>query len=236
MNIQWIGQSGYIVDLAGVKLVIDPYLSNSIEELQGFKRMLPISPDVKDLQADYIYCTHNHLDHFDPQTILSILELYPGCKIIGPRSVIEHAQQLKINTENLILLEPHQEFPLFDFKLTATPAIHSDPFSTGLLLQNQRHKVYFSGDTEYSVEFAQLIAETIGEKLDLLFVCINGKLGNMNTPEAVQFAQQLNPKLVIPNHYGMFAQNTADPADFAQQCTSSGLKSLVMQINTSIKL
>jgi L-ascorbate 6-phosphate lactonase len=236
MNIKWIGQSGYILAADGIKLVIDPYLSNSIEEQQGLKRMFPVPVAIEDLQPDYIYCTHNHLDHFDPQTILKILEVYPLCKIIGPTSVIEHATRLKISSRNMILLNQYEHLSLGKLKLTATPAFHSDPFSTGLLIKDEQHTVYFSGDTEYVPELAGLITKMSGTKPDLFFVCINGKLGNMNAEDAARLALALNPEIVVPNHYGMFAENTADPLHFTALCTSAGLKSKIMRINTSIKL
>ncbi|TCC96471.1 MBL fold metallo-hydrolase [Pedobacter hiemivivus] len=236
MIIKWIGQSGYILDAAGIRLVIDPYLSNSIEEIQGLKRMVPVPVAIEDLHPDYIYCTHNHLDHFDPQTILSILELYPMCKIIGPISVIEHAKRLKINGRNMVLIQQYESLELGGLKLTATPAFHSDPFSTGLLINDKQHTIYFSGDTEYVPELAGLITKMSGAKLDLFFVCINGKLGNMNAEDAVRFSLDLNSEIVIPNHYGMFAENTADPSYFAFLCSAQGLNTKIMRIDTSIEL
>lgn len=236
MNIKWIGQSGYILDVDDIKLVIDPYLSNSIEELQGLKRICPVPVTIEDLHPDYIYCTHNHLDHFDPQTILNILEHYPLCKIIGPTSVVEHAGKLKINSKNLILLNQYEHLSLGKLQLTATPAFHSDPFSTGLLIKDKGYTVYFSGDTEYVPELADVVTKMAGDRLNLLFVCINGKLGNMNAEDAARFALGLNPDTVVPNHYGMFSENTADPRHFAALCTSLGLITKIMRIDTSIKL
>jgi L-ascorbate 6-phosphate lactonase len=236
MDITWIGQSGYILDVSGIRILIDPYLSNSIYELQGLKRIFPAPVAIADLHPDYIYCTHNHLDHFDPQTILSILESFPSCKIIGPTSVIVHAAKLKINEANTILLDQHQTLVLNGLKLTATPAIHSDTFSTGLFIEDKLHRIYFSGDTEYTTELESLLMKILGTKLDLFFVCINGKLGNMNANEAANLAKALNPEITIPNHYGMFAENTADPEYFTSLCKSAGLKTKIMQVNTSIKL
>lgn len=236
MNIRWIGQSGYILDAAGIRVVIDPYLSDSIYELQGLKRLFPIPLDIESLRPDYIYCTHNHLDHFDPQTIIAIHKSFPLCKIIGPTSVIEHAHKLKIDPKNTILLNPFQQLDFAGLMLSATPAIHSDTFSTGLMIEYKQLKVYFSGDTLYTTELASRLTEMTGAKLDLFFVCINGKLGNMNAEEAVALASALKPEITVPNHYGMFAENTADPDDFEAKCTAAGLKTKIMQVNTSIEL
>ncbi len=181
MRITWITQSGYIVDHLDERLVIDPYLSTTVEDRQGLTRLTPIPLNVSDLRPDYIYCTHDHLDHFDPQTMLQVKALYPDCKILGPSSVIAHALKLGFNKEQLVVLNAGEGIKLGDFELTAMPAFHSDPFSTGLLLQSADRLLYFSGDTENTEKLLPLVREYIGDRqADLLLVCINGKLGNMD--------------------------------------------------------
>ncbi|MNK18038.1 metal-dependent hydrolase [compost metagenome] len=234
MKIKWIGQSGYVIDFKEIRLIVDPYLSNSLDRIQGLKRLFPVSIEIAHLHPDFIYCTHNHLDHFDPETIIQIVELFPLCKIIGPISVIEHAEKLKIKADNLILLQQgdHLQFP--DFRITATPAFHSDPYSTGLLIETNKHTVYFSGDTENPPALAKVIKTMMRAQPDLFFVCINGKLGNMNINEAVRLTKDIQPKLVIPNHYGMFAENTADPRCFLNACDNEKIKSMALEIGQTI--
>ena len=54
-------------------------------------------------------------------------------------------------------------------------------------------------------------------KPEFLFICINGKLGNMNAEEAVRLTEVLEPKAAIPTHYGMFASNTEDPEAYTSR-------------------
>ena len=51
----------------------------------------------------------------------------------------------------------------------------------------------------------------------------------MNTDEAIELVQILRPKLAIPMHYGLFAENTADPNIFIEACQKSGISSLAME-------
>lgn len=70
--------------------------------------------------------------------------------------------------------------------------------------------LYFSGDTLFDKRLygvAQFAP-------DVTFLCINGKLGNMNVSEAVEVARSIGAPVNVPNHYGMFASNTEDPAKF----------------------
>ena len=64
---------------------------------------------------------------------------------------------------------------------------------------------------DFDEEELEALAE---KKLDAAFICINGKLGNMNVEEAVRLTRILRPKLAIPCHYGMFDSNTEDPAKY----------------------
>jgi L-ascorbate metabolism protein UlaG (beta-lactamase superfamily) len=61
-----------------------------------------------------------------------------------------------------------------------------------------------------------------------LLVCINGKLGNMTAAEAARLAAALRPRVAIPMHYGMFADNTADPQEFVRLAQAHAPQSAVV--------
>ena len=73
--------------------------------------------------------------------------------------------------------------------------------------------MYFSGDTEYNEKLEELAKYNI----DIMFICINGKLGNMNVDEAVKLTKIINPKVGIPTHYGMFESNTENPENYTSK-------------------
>lgn len=54
-----------------------------------------------------------------------------------------------------------------------------------------------------------------------MFVCINGKLGNMSVTEAVRLANIIKPKVAVPNHYDMFLSNSEDPHKFSDNVQNS---------------
>ena len=59
--------------------------------------------------------------------------------------------------------------------------------------------------------------ENVAEyKPDAVFICINGRLGNMNAEQALEVARRLGAPLNIPNHYDMFESNSADPRTFVK--------------------
>ena len=96
-----------------------------------------------------------------------------------------------------------------DFELKAVFADHTVP-AIGVIIKHNGITMYFSGDTEYSKKLEGLKEYNI----DIMFICINGKLGNMNVGEAVQLTKIINPKVGVPTHYGMFESNTENPLKY----------------------
>jgi L-ascorbate metabolism protein UlaG (beta-lactamase superfamily) len=64
--------------------------------------------------------------------------------------------------------------------------------------------------------------------IDIAILPINGRdpargvAGNLSGPEAVQLAQDIGAKIVIPCHYDMFEFNTVSPNAFADAAKQAG--------------
>jgi L-ascorbate metabolism protein UlaG (beta-lactamase superfamily) len=58
----------------------------------------------------------------------------------------------------------------------------------------------------------------------------------MNVQEAIQLTSQLNPKLAIPMHYGMFAENTEDPSQFIEGCLQKNIKSIELKLGKETEI
>ena len=72
MKIRFLGQSGYLLESNNTSIIIDPYLSDSVNRVAGRPRVLPIPIEPKDIFCDAVICTHDHLDHLDPDTAADI--------------------------------------------------------------------------------------------------------------------------------------------------------------------
>ena len=218
MNITWLGQSGYLLQCGGKRFVIDPYFSDIVERREGLRRLMPPPCPLASLKPDALLITHNHLDHFDPETVTEIASVFPNCRLLGPASVMEHGRRVGFDENRLLPIAPGETMLLGPATVTATPARHSDPAAVGFILKTDSATLWFSGDTLYFPELAQEVRQLAGGALDIAFICINGRLGNMNLAEAVRLMNELQPRLAIPAHYGMFAENTADPGEFTASC------------------
>ena len=69
MIIRALGQSGYILKTESSEIIIDPYLSDSVNRVAGRPRLLPIPLKPEEIFCDAVICTHDHLDHLDPDTV-----------------------------------------------------------------------------------------------------------------------------------------------------------------------
>lgn len=83
--VTWLGQAGLWVSMGGQEIVIDPYLSDSVGELDPHKhRRVPVNERFLERRPDIIVCTHDHLDHTDPQTLKHYLTGRPPVTVLGP--------------------------------------------------------------------------------------------------------------------------------------------------------
>lgn len=232
----WLGQSGYLFECNGQRLLIDPFYSDIVEQKEGFKRLMQAPIPIEGLDPSVIFITHNHLDHFDPITLPEIHAFYPKIPIIGPESVMKKAIEMNFTSSVLTYIEKGKTIEIGNFKITATAAYHSDPFSVGCLIEVGDKYIYYSGDTLLTDTLFDDIVLLKQRPIDIVFIVINGRLGNMNVQEAIELTTQLNPKLAIPMHYGMFAENTEDPSIFINGCAKRSIKSIELKLGKETEL
>lgn len=216
--IQWLGQGGFAFkDHGGDVIVVDPYLSDSANADGTAPRLVDIPVRPKEVRLDYLFLTHDHADHTDPHSAPAIAQANPQSPIICPPSSCRHLTKLGVPSAQITTAMPGQSLSFPNFLVHVVAAQHSED-SVGFVFEfaqagseTDNVCVYITGDTEYNVGLAAAVEE-FGP--DVLLVPINGKWGNMSAEQAAKLTAQIAPREVIPMHFGMFAENTADPADF----------------------
>ncbi len=208
LKIRWIGQSGYILKDEKTEICIDPYLSNVVDRIAGRGRMVkaPFLPE--ELKSDVVLCTHNHLDHIDIDAIPLMSK--ENMLFLAPTDAEE--QLTLCGVKKYEPFDDGKNFKTGEFELKAVFADHSVP-AVGVIVKHSGNTMYFSGDTEYNKKLEDLKEYNI----DIMFICINGKLGNMNVDEAVKLTEIINPKVAVPTHYGMFESNTENPENYTSR-------------------
>jgi L-ascorbate 6-phosphate lactonase len=227
--IWWIGQAGYIIKTAkGRVLIIDAYLSG------GSNRMIPPPIEPKEIKCDLYISTHNHIDHAD----LKSIEKIPNDNVktfVGPRNVIASLEKLGVKKVSVRKVDVGDYVDLDGIHLRGTFCIPTDDTvldSEGFIITTEDEiNIYHSGDTGFH-DFLFYLSKY---NIDIMFVCINGGMGNMGIDEAIKLTRLMRPKVVVPNHYGMFETNTADPVLFRIRLMATGAEPICQILNVGEK-
>ena len=185
MKITWLGQAGLLFDNGKVKIMLNPYLSNSVAKVNPLNdRRVPIDELLFEITPDVMIFTHDHLDHYDPETAPRFLEKQEKTMtVLSPTSVWQKARQH--GTHNYVEFNRHTEWTEQGFRFSAVKAVHSDPCAIGVLIEDlEEGKVYYvTGDTLYSKD----VFEDLPKNIDLVFLPVNGVGNNMNATDVVRF-------------------------------------------------
>ena len=222
MIIRPLGQSGYALKTEKSEIMIDPYLSDSVNRVAGRPRCLPIPLNPANICCDAVICTHDHLDHLDPDTVSEINERQLFITTGGGKEKLS-----SLGKKNSITLGEGESVCVGDFEITAVFANHTVE-AFGVIVRCEGKVLYFSGDTLYN----ERLFEIAKYSPDVTFICINGKIGNMNVEEALVIAKRIGARLSVPNHYDMFASNAEDPHLFADRIEGG----MIMEFNREYTL
>lgn len=163
--------------------------------------------------ADLILITHSHWDHFSKEDILKIKK--ESTKIIGPKDSKEEILTLGFTESNIYIVEPDEEFSLHGILIKTVPAYNKTKTFhpkenkwLGYVVKIEDTIYYVMGDTD-------ALEENKSINCDVLCIPIGGTY-TMNATEAAEFTNILNPKKVIPIHYGLVVGTEYDLDTFKQ--------------------
>lgn len=146
--------------------------------------------------ADYIFITHDHYDHYDEESIKNIMK--SETMIVVPECLKERVSKL---TTNYFLVSPNEKYNLADLSFETTFSYNIDkPFHpkekgyVGYKIKLEDKHLYIMGDTDY-------LEENLHMTCDICFIPIGGTY-TMDVQEAVAYINELKPELAIPIHYG----------------------------------
>lgn len=157
--------------------------------------------------ADYIFITHSHWDHFDLDSINNLVN--EKTIIIGPSNVIE-----KLNSNYKTLeVKPENIYNLNNISFMTVPAYNidkeyhpKDAGYVGYIVTLNNVTYYIAGDTDVLDELKVI-------KADVIFLPVGGTY-TMTREEAVELANTIKPKYAIPIHYGLAVGDELDAKYF----------------------
>ena len=209
----WLGQAGFLFTANdGTTVMIDPYMSNLLEERDGpaFHRQVPIRPEF--IQTpDILVLTHCHDDHMDLATLDQIFG-EKRMTVLAPANVWPVLRSRYPGKAEFILFTPGTEVTLGSLHFRATFAAHSDREAIGVVISGDGKRIFHLGDSLYH---RQLFADPV-EDIDLLILPINGKGNNMNARDASRLTRDLAPHRVLPMHWDLFKAFGCDVSEFTE--------------------
>lgn len=254
LHVWWLGQSGYLIEFNDTRVLIDPYLSESLTEKYANtdKPHVRISRRVIDpaklTRISFVTASHGHTDHLDALTLKAIRDADEELSIpwrpmlVAPRAIADLAQQRWGGEVEVLLSDGESESwgsIAVHAVLAAHPNVERDEAGAskflGYVFDFGDFRIYHSGDTQRYDGMDQILREK--GPFDIAILPINGQVGNMNGRDAAGLAQQIGAKLVIPCHYDLFDFNTADHnALFVPECQRLAQAYRVLQLGERLTL
>jgi N-acyl-phosphatidylethanolamine-hydrolysing phospholipase D len=218
IQVTWIGQSTFLIQVDGWNILTDPVFSERISPLPltGPRRKAPPGLPFEALpRIDAVLLSHNHYDHMDRPTLRRLGDgpryFVPlGLAAILARWGIHRVSELDWGQTSflgpmLVHAVPAQHFSnrgLGDFDKTLW---------AGFVLETTSGHIYFAGDTGYSPHF-KAIARDFGP-IRLAFLPIGAywprwfmRPLHLDPPEAVKAHADLGTEDSVAMHWGTFKQ------------------------------
>ncbi len=170
----------------------------------------PFNIEEETHDADYIFITHDHYDHYDEKSIEKIKN--DKTKIIVPPCLKEKPHHL--------LVEGYRMYGIDDIKFITVPSYNlNKPYHPrekyymgyNILLEDKYY--YIMGDTDRTPEADQV-------KTDICFVPIGG-VYTMDVEEAIGYINDLKPEMAIPIHYGSIVGDISLGEEFKNKINES---------------
>jgi len=216
-----LGQLGFLLNMGGVKLGIDLFLS----PMKG--RLVPPQAKAADLlEVDVFIGSHDHADHIDRPLWRELARLGCKAKFIVPAYVAKDVvRDTGLKASQVIGVFQGETVEIGGIKILAVTSAHERleydrqgrSKNLGFVLTKGRQRVYHSGDC-CVYDGLETFLSSLG-KFDAVFLPINGRdswrlthdfIGCMDEHEAVELAGELGAKVLIPGHYDMFKPNLGD--------------------------
>ena len=190
IKIQWLSHATFRITSADTVIYIDPWkLQNPTAD------------------ADYIFISHSHFDHYSPDDINALTS--DKTTIYASADVIDAEQRGEKLTPGATITRPA-------INIEAVPAYNPNkdfhPRANnwlGLILELDGKRIYYAGDTDVTEEMKAL------QNIEVALLPVGGTY-TMNPAEAAEAANTFKPKLAIPYHWGNIVGTRADADNFAQ--------------------
>ena len=206
--------------LENVKVLIHSCIKFDFEKIIYFD---PFKLDKNYNDADFIFITHSHYDHFSEEDILKVRK--ENTKIIVPEDLYNKCLDLGFKKEDILVVLPNKTYNIDNINFDTIPAYNVNKAFhpkennwVGYILNLDGTRYYIAGDTDITEENKRVIC-------DVALVPIGGTY-TMTAKEAAELINIINPKVAIPTHYGTIVGKKED-ADIFKNFVNSNIEIII---------
>lgn len=161
--------------------------------------------------ADIIFITHDHYDHYSEEDIDKVIK--EDTTIVISKDLLKKLLKKGINKNAIIVAEPNKEYETQGIKFNTIPAYNinkkfhpKENNWLGYIITINNVKYYVAGDTDITDENRKV-------KCVVAFVPVGGTY-TMDFKEAAQLINEIKPKIAVPIHYGSIVGTEQDARNF----------------------
>ena len=161
--------------------------------------------------ADIIFITHDHYDHYSEEDIDKVIN--ENTVIVIPEELLTKVLKKGINKDAIVTVEPDKKYMVQGIKFETVPAYNINKTFhpkengwVGYVIEINGIKYYIAGDTDITEENKKV-------KCDVAFAPVGGTY-TMDFKEAAQLVNEIQPKVAVPIHYGSVVGTTQDAEEF----------------------
>ena len=196
--------------LEGIKVLCHSSIRFSKGEIIYFD---PFKIDNDYNDADIIFITHDHYDHYSEADISKVIK--DDTIIIAPEDLLTKLLKKGFAKENIILVEPNESYKVKNIEFKTIPAYNiQKQFHpkvnewVGYIIEIDGITYYIAGDTDITEENRKV-------KCDVAFVPVGGTF-TMDYREAAKLINEIKPKVAVPIHYGSIVGDKEDGFNFSK--------------------
>lgn len=223
-----LGQMGVAIKGPDAIIYIDPCLSDVVRERFGdwWARAYPtpLAPEAI-TNADYLFSSHEHLDHLDPMTLGPAAVASPESRFVVTGWSLDLMADMDVDPDRIIVpkgLAP-MTLPGTSIKLTALPSAHYEREEDaekgfrwlGYLIEWNGVVFYHAGDTIIYPGYVEMLKDL--PKPDVAMLPINGRdwyretevsaVGNLHPEEAAKLSKEIGWDTLIIGHNDLYPNN-----------------------------
>lgn len=227
IGLWYLGLASFAMKTPHHIFYFDPYFRNPIDEKGRSIRQYPPPFAGGDIRhADFVLCSHPHLDHLDPVTLEPLAMASPQATFIVPAPAVMRCENMGIQPERILAARTDQPIQFENYVITPLAVAHvefetdenDDHINLSYVVDTGQLVLYHAGDTVDFPHFAETLKSF---PIDIALLPINGNdrhrraagiFGNLDFREAVDLAVDSGVKLLIPMHYDLLPNNQTNPA------------------------